>query len=62
MIFKKDVFIAAAALAAALTLSASAIADEASGKIADFTLPNGLQLVVIPDHRAPVVTPTAARP
>ena len=25
-------------------------------KIADFTLANGLELVVIPDHRAPVVT------
>ena len=37
--------------------SAPALAAETSGvKIADFTLPNGLQLVVIPDHRAPVVT------
>ena len=25
-------------------------------KVADFTLANGLELVVIPDHRAPVVT------
>ena len=25
-------------------------------KISQFTLPNGLQIVVIPDHRAPIVT------
>lgn len=32
-------------------------AEAASGpKIADFTLANGLEVVVIPDHRAPVVT------
>ena len=30
--------------------------NERAAKIADFTLPNGLELVVIPDHRAPVVT------
>jgi len=43
------------ALAGALTYAA--VAAESSGtKIADFTLPNGLELVVIPDHRAPVVT------
>ena len=37
--------------------SAPALGAETSGaKIADFTLANGLQLVVIPDHRAPVVT------
>jgi zinc protease len=57
VIFKKDVFFtAAAALAVALALPASVIAGEAPGKIADFTLANGLELVVIPDHRAPVVT------
>jgi zinc protease len=41
-----------------LALSAPATADEASGgaKVADFTLENGLELVVLPDHRAPVVT------
>jgi zinc protease len=38
-------------------LSALAHAAEPSGpKISDFTLANGLEVVVIPDHRAPVVT------
>jgi zinc protease len=46
--------IAAAVLAAAL--ATPAFADEAGSKIADFKLSNGLELVVIPDHRAPVVT------
>ena len=32
------------------------MAEPAGANIADFTLANGLQLVVIPDHRAPVVT------
>ena len=31
-------------------------AEQAGAKVADFTLANGLELVVIPDHRAPVVT------
>jgi zinc protease len=44
----------AAALAAASL--ACARAEAAGPKIADFTLTNGLELVVIPDHRAPVVT------
>ncbi len=44
-----------AALVAAL--ACAPIAAEAAGPdVADFTLPNGLELVVIPDHRAPVVT------
>jgi len=44
-----------ATLAAAL--AAPALRAEPSGaKVADFTLANGLELVVIPDHRAPVVT------
>jgi zinc protease len=29
---------------------------EAASRVGTFTLPNGLQVVVIPDHRAPVVT------
>ncbi|HEY4982107.1 MAG TPA: pitrilysin family protein [Pseudolabrys sp.] len=38
-------------------MAAPALAAEQVGaKIADFTLANGLELVVIPDHRAPVVT------
>ena len=31
-------------------------AEPTDAKVADFTLSNGLELVVIPDHRAPVVT------
>ena len=46
--------IAAAVLAVALAVPA--FADEAGPKVADFKLSNGLELVVIPDHRAPVVT------
>ncbi len=42
-------------LALALTAH-GAFAQSGGAKIADFTLPNGLELVVIPDHRAPVVT------
>jgi zinc protease len=45
---------------AALALSASACAGVAAGasgpQITHFTLANGLEVVVIPDHRAPVVT------
>jgi len=42
-------------LAGALT-SISAVAEQRGPEIADFTLANGLELVVIPDPRAPVVT------
>ncbi len=39
------------------SMATSAFAAEAAGpKVADFRLANGLQLVVIPDRRAPVVT------
>ena len=48
------VFIAAAVTAAAL--AGPSTAASTGPKIADFTLKNGLELVVIPDHRAPVVT------
>ncbi|MCK9918722.1 insulinase family protein [Microbacteriaceae bacterium K1510] len=34
----------------------AAAAENGGAKVADYTLPNGLELVVIPDHRAPVVT------
>ncbi len=34
----------------------SLAAEQAGTEIADFTLSNGLELVVIPDHRTPVVT------
>lgn len=40
---------------AALLLASPLRAEEASG-VSTFTLDNGLQVVVIPDHRAPVVT------
>jgi zinc protease len=47
------------AFIAALTVSVSsalAATEQPGPEIADFTLANGLELVVIPDHRAPVVT------
>src|SRR5471032_3016615 len=34
----------------------AASAEPSGAKVTDFTLSNGLELVVIPDHRAPVVT------
>ena len=38
-------------------MSVAAVAEEVKSKrVSEFTLANGLQLVVIPDHRAPVVT------
>ncbi len=47
----------AATLIVAAALARSSLAAEpAAANIADFTLANGLELVVIPDHRAPVVT------
>jgi zinc protease len=45
----------AAAIVAALG-AGPASAEPAGAPVADFTLANGLELVVIPDHRAPVVT------
>ncbi|MGA7162664.1 MAG: pitrilysin family protein [Pseudolabrys sp.] len=33
-----------------------AVAQQRGPEVADFTLANGLELIVIPDHRAPVVT------
>lgn len=46
---------AAAVLFAALTAPVFA-AGETGPRVIDYKLPNGLELVVIPDHRAPVVT------
>jgi zinc protease len=40
----------------ALAGAASAARAGAGPKVADFTLGNGLEVVVVPDHRAPVVT------
>jgi len=39
-----------------LAAADAASSDEGARKASEFTLSNGLQLVVIPDHRAPVVT------
>ena len=52
MPFTRIVFLAAALIIAAL----AGPARSAGPQIVDFTLANGLELVVIPDHRAPVVT------
>jgi zinc protease len=48
--------VGAAAIVAAALLAGPASAEPAGAPVADFTLANGLELVVIPDHRAPVVT------
>ena len=47
---------AAIAVLAAALATPSIAAEPAGAPVADFTLANGLELVVIPDHRAPVVT------
>ena len=61
MTFKKNVLLpGAAAIALALAASSwapqSQAAENSGAQVANYTLANGLQLVVIPDHRAPVVT------
>ncbi|HMJ42277.1 MAG TPA: pitrilysin family protein [Pseudolabrys sp.] len=48
--------IGAAALVATALVVSAASAQTSGIKISDFTLSNGLELVVIPDRRAPVVT------
>lgn len=61
MTFRQNVFPIGAAIFA-LALASSSLVTEgfatetAGAKVADFKLANGLQLVVIPDHRAPVIT------
>jgi len=45
----------AKSLIAAAVLLPAAVAAETSGKVTDFTLDNGMQVVVVEDHRAPVV-------
>ena len=54
--FRQNVFLAAAAMLASALAAPALAAGKLDSKVADFTLPNGLELVVIPDHRAPVVT------
>ncbi len=44
------------AAALALTLGAGAARAASAPEVADFKLANGLEVVVLPDHRAPVVT------
>ncbi|MGA7332520.1 MAG: pitrilysin family protein [Pseudolabrys sp.] len=44
------------ALVTAVATPSLAVAQQRGPEVADFTLANGLELVVIPDHRAPVVT------
>ncbi|HEY0299855.1 MAG TPA: pitrilysin family protein [Rhizomicrobium sp.] len=57
MNLRKNVILAgAAAFAMALASLSPPPAAAAGPRIADYKLPNGLTLVVIPDHRAPVVT------
>ena len=53
-----DRYFAAVAFAAAVTFSPFARADQPiyAPDVTSFTLENGLEVVVIPDHRAPVVT------
>src|SRR5664279_3983728 len=46
----------AAALIVTALVTGTALAEPTGAPVADFTLANGLQLVVIPDHRTPVVT------
>ncbi|HEX5211229.1 MAG TPA: pitrilysin family protein [Pseudolabrys sp.] len=46
----------AAAIVATALVAGPAAAESSGPQIADFTLSNGLELVVIPDHRVPVVT------
>ncbi|MFI4961344.1 MAG: M16 family metallopeptidase [Hyphomicrobiales bacterium] len=46
----------AAALGLALAVAPALATEPTDAKIANFTLANGLELVVIPDRRAPVVT------
>jgi zinc protease len=49
--------ISPAGIAVLAALATPSLAAEPTGaKISDFTLTNGLELIVIPDHRAPVVT------
>jgi zinc protease len=48
--------IASLAILFSLLLAGAASAQNSGPKVSHFTLKNGLELVVVPDHRAPVVT------
>ena len=56
MPLKRIIFPAGIAVLAAALATPSLAAEPTGAKISDFTLANGLELIVIPDHRAPVVT------
>ena len=56
MSFRNKPFLAVLTLFAFALEAPSCAAESSSPTIADFMLSNGLELVVIPDHRAPVVT------
>ena len=52
----KNVFLRTDLTLIALATAIATPSLAAGPEVADFTLPNGVELVVIPDHRAPVVT------
>ena len=56
MIPKSRTALIATVIAAAAAFTAPLAARAAGPQVADYKLSNGLELVVIPDHRAPVVT------
>ncbi len=56
MPFNRLKFFVAAAVAAGALVTGALAAEPAGPKVAQFTLANGLELIVIPDHRVPVVT------
>src|SRR5690606_12284269 len=49
-------FLLAGAFFAVAVMSAASAGAAASARATSFTLANGMEVVVIPDHRAPVVT------
>ncbi len=56
LLFKRLTVFAALALATSMLAGAPETAAANGPKVTHFTLANGLEVVVIPDHRAPVVT------
>src|SRR5687768_14388602 len=49
-------FVLASFSLASLAVAVAAEGPQASQRVSEFKLKNGLQVLVIPDHRAPVVT------
>ncbi len=56
MLFTSSANLTAVAALGLLLVGPASAAEPDGLKVGSFTLPNGLELVVIPDHRAPVVT------